>query len=260
MPLSAIYGIFLLKRRRKSGIVFFWLIFYSAPLLFLVSVPIDHRDYFHTWLIPLIILASSLISILYEYLSRRLNRTVSILFIFSISVSIFLITFLSTLGALFNAGPFKEPAYYGRVEENSGIKTAGYYFRDTLSENQSILSDFGMPIIKYYFNHSPLGERKFLWTSFSPSLKEKYAHIAEKSLQADIIVLNYENYLRAGQNFSNSGFYIIGKVFSNQKPKIIILSRQKQEYKRMDTEIYDRLFDREFGNWHSLYIPAYYKY
>lgn len=255
---TMVFGYYLVANNKRGGVVFLWFLIYSLPYLFIIKAPPSYRDYYHTWLIPLIILTSDLISGMIRYLSAKLNKSLWAGFIFI--TSIFLITFLSTLSAVFRVGPFNEPHYYGTVEDNSGIKTAGYYFRNNFPQENTILSDFGMPVIKYYFNRSPLGEKKFLWTSFYPSIEEKYAHIDEKSALADIIVLNYENYLKAGQNLSNRGFYAIGEVFSNQKPKIIILSRRKREYKRMDAEIYDRLFDREFGSLHSLYIPAYYEY
>lgn len=55
------------------------------------------------------------------------------------------------------------------------------------------------------------------------------------------------------------GYFEAVEIFSKGMPVMHIFSRTKEEKAKMDTEKYDKFFDKKFGNINGLAVENYFK-
>lgn len=232
-----------IRPRSKKNILIFWFWSYIFPWLFLLNVGVPHRDYFLMWLCVLLIFGANLIEcalskIAYLFFSYDLFKKLLKSFIYT---SLFLSTFMYTLVYVYEIPLFTmdDGFYYGNVHPNSGAKTAGYFIRKTTKPEDIIFSTLGQPISKYYFNRKIATEE----------LKQNVA--------PDFIVVHANDSLI--DHFLKD-YYETAIILSKEMKKIMIFSKEPTNHPPsvLNVEVYDRLFDQEYGTWRSLKADCYY--
>lgn len=253
---ACIRGICTASRRRSLLLLTLWAVLYLVPwLAFVGQSDTSWRIYYIAGLIPLSVLAGGFI----VELSRSAGiRVIGLLSgcVLTLAVGVSLLSrSLCQVHNLWCKDPVSE-YYYGRaVRSNSGIKTAGFFAREQVEDSERVFTDFGIPLVKYYFHRMPVAEKSSFW-NFSAN-EEKFRFLDEVIDELDYLFIRRENAGRAAP-YLEKGFHKAAVIHQDGEPLIFVYARRRQKCRFLDVARYDALFDEKYGNALSLRVPAWF--
>lgn len=251
--IGGVYGsYYILRKRFKTPeiVLFSWSLIYLLPWLILVSPDNADRVYYTTSTIPLISLFYIFVSRLTDYLRSYYKRIILAI--------IFLLIILSTIHYLNQKiYSINAPHFYGKLEQNTGIKTAGFWIRNNTKESTIILSEFGIPPQLYYFHRNILTDFNTFWSFNSANESERNKFIKENFDKAEFVVIKSNNLLNEYIQKDNLWWTSV-KIRDINQDLITIYSRNKTNLSILNISIYDAEFDRNYGNLESLHVDCYF--
>lgn len=259
----------------KKSIPFVCAILYLAPWFFLLQFSLLHRLYYTGGLISATIFVSIIFSELHNQIKQKTIKIV-LTILTAITLTLTLATTLNYVygintplspiikegfmsdvcpGLNDNVCDFpKNYCYIGSTIKNNsnwGLKTAGYYIRETTKCNANIFTETGTPAAKYYF-HRKIFNNEILWMYSTSNITEKYKLLKPILTNVSAVVVRNCNEKIAAP-FLNNNFFKNVEIRSEGKPVLYIYTKNKQQLQIMDTETYDPLFDKKYGKWQELY-------
>ncbi len=272
----------MLKQIKRESFIFFgWFILYTTPWLFLVVPASYELRVYNTYSITALIFMTGYVFLFFiEWIQsfQTKKRSIAVFFYFLLTISSFLFLFhtIVIISSVVYHQDFFEinmPApVFGRAEENTGIKTLGYYVREHTAENSTIFVDVESFVGQYYFNRTIIGDLDLTSEQIYEQLLAELS-ITETSKENNELV----NKLPFEYAFvTSSHFALLGHVLEHNGYEVIatavnsdgkILARlysfiNNGEITQMDgsttlllpTEKYDKLFNLVYGNLESVYI------
>lgn len=252
-----IYAVIKRTEYRKERIfVFSWFILTATPWLFLLSPEqVWFRIYIMQPMVCLIILTSFFFFDMYSVISRWTNPRIRF-FVTTLNIGIVLtigiLTLLSTSNLVYktNVGWVLLPLY-GSVEQNTGIKSAGYYVREKLLPNSVIFSDAELFNAQYYFGSTirilgdlDLSDNQTFDAYLATSEKENITHVFLTKQHYDL----FDKTLQEG-NFTKE------VIFSEHDvERSALFSKKSESPKIVRIEETDPMFDKQYGSLERLYI------
>ncbi len=253
MPFAIGYGLRTLFDFDIKSTLLIWFAIFSFPFIFLVAPMMTGvPTYINYYIMPIILLLSMLITNLLKNKIRIIKTiTIFILFltiVFTINTSFEQVYRTSLLtGENYNKCsillPNEIPCLQGSLRPNTGIKTSGYYIRTT-TDNETIFTDFRTANANYYFGRDAI-------SGTHVTQQDIIVDLAKNINEVDFIVIQNMN-LEYVENIVNNDFTRIVDIYSENKTVLHIFSKQGIPLTELNTEKYDPLFDKEFGNIKSL--------
>ncbi len=130
------------------------------------------------------------------------------------------------------------------LDKNTGVKTAGYYARENIAQGEAVFTDQDPTIARYYFHLDTLA----VYDSHSADLWGYFDSVKEKT---SFIIVEAKNREEA-ENRMGSAFSKTAEIFYGGKPVMFIYSKEKLPLRRMNSEDFDKLFDKKYGKIESL--------
>lgn len=248
--LGIIYGVFRLLKLEEDSILVIWLIIFATPWIFLVSFRDTLvRAYLSQMTFPLIFLLSIALS---KIKLKIGNFKAGYILAFFIFIS----TFAVSMNYVFDAKLWQAkisdvdprligyPYGTGPKGPNLGFKTMGYYVRENIGLEGNIFTDIRPQITRYYMHRE-------LFAIYNESVEDKLRYFLAVKKRTSFVILqnqylpNFKPYLEE--------FKLVAEIKTGNQTMLSIFSRGKQDFEVLQTEVYDPLFDKKFGNIKSLY-------
>lgn len=240
--------------RKERVFVLFWVMVTATPWLFLLSPEqVWFRIYIIQPMAALIVLTVFLLFDSYSVGSKFIPKKFLIPISIGIFVAISMLTILSTSNLVYRTTylGWDLVSLYGSVEQNTGIKSAGYYIREKLTFNSVIFSGVEIFNAQYYFGSAvkivgdlDLSDEKLLDLYVSANESGNITHVFLTKKQYGI----FSGVLR-NDKFSKEF------IFSERGvEKSAVFSKKSAQTKIIVIEETDTLFNNKYGSLRQLYI------
>lgn len=274
--------IFLVKRQKKARIfVFFWFLVTAFPWLFLLQSPeVAWAQVYILQPISCLVILSALFfeDILHGILSlQKCWGRMSLLWSYTIMIlCILFFTLASTsnlvyktnyFGWQFDSTGWQFDNIYGRVEENIGIKTIGYYVREHLPIESVIFVDVEPYVGQYYLNRKIQGNFDFsdeqLYEQLLSTVTVKNGEIPleqQEKVQFDYAFIYKDHFGILDPVLETNGYKVIAIAVDEDGKTIAKLYEiiNTENFLRdpvvLEINVYDPLFNKEHGTFYDVYI------
>lgn len=228
--------IFLIKKIEMKLIILYILFFYIF-FTFLVSTPTIH----HMHALPfLIIMASSGLIVVFDYLRNRAARYMFLAIILAVLV-------LSSLH-VYSVLDGNEKTGIWHTPIKNGWKAAGYFIRENTDTMDYYFADEDGYKTRIYTGRRYYGDMNSFFDDIGTEEWSKVKYIL--LTRVDTPVWDYVN-----ENYELSATIYVGN-----EPSLYIFGREEADSQTLHNEDYDGVFDQEYGNAYNMlpYLPEVY--
>lgn len=240
--------------RKERIFVFLWFIFTATPWLFLLSPEqVSFQIYILQPMTALIVLTGFFIFDIHSFVSRFNAQSIQTSLSIAVITIISIFTIISTSNVVHRTNylDWELLPLYGSVEQNTGIKSAGYYVREKLSFSSVMFSDAELYNSQYYFGSSvrilgdiDLSDNETFNTYLSALKNENITHVFVTKQRYAL----FDNALQ-NDNFTKE------VIFTERGlEKSALFSKKSEPAGIVQIEETDIIFDKKYGSLEKLYI------
>lgn len=185
-------------------------------------------------------------------IKNKFTRITLILTTSIILCVILLNTITITAISVFGVDGFQSRAAYtfGYTGQNSGIKTAGHYFRENVSSDENVFVDTELFVGQYYLGREVLGDLDLA----GQQILDKYYELKLNSTRIDWITLEKSNTDLFKEELKKEHYAVCTRIMKNGKLVREIFRKGSCSVVDLKTEETDLLFDKKYGNIYSLFF------
>ena len=173
--------------------------------------------------------------------------------LFATSAIIIITTTISFIGqSVFgtNCYKYRAPYDFGAVQQNTGMKTAGYFVRENILTNDTVFLDAETFLGNHYFGREVLGGLDLT----NKEILQKYRHFRNVGIIPDWIILETKHLDIFKEELKNENYNNCISITHKQKVIRTIFKKGWCNKTTLKTEDVDALFDKKYGDVKSLFF------